>query len=686
MISNFDLDRALFDSKRPSGGSLSISHPLQCLLSAQFLDHVPISGEILDITCKLDSALMTFMEEQEAQEGEQADDENIRLYSKDKGTEYVHEQERQRHEQEYNGGHDPSLRSHDISNKVDQLLRAVYVNDHSSEYDYGIGSGNDNGNCSGGSGIGSANSLQEGMVFAQALALVATATATATTTVTSIAGSDIVKKNALDVAIASNAATNTDTGTGVQFLSGSDVKRIKNSVAVSSTATTTHVGNAHTHASSSGSNTTRNSRGDQKAVKPFTNSKDVYIQDSGATGATAVACANTSRSVPFKPPSRIGEISNIHDRSNPGCGTKRLFNTEATDVGNDDIPLPLELAHLDKILVQKIMSDILISGQAITFEDIAGLSQAKACVQELICWPITRPDLFQGLRALPRGVLLFGPPGTGKTLIGKAIAHEAGATFFSISASSLMSKWIGEGERTVKALFAVACYKQPAVVFLDEVDSLLCQRSSEENEGTRRMKTEFLVQLDGAGTNQDAQVVIVGATNRPAELDEAARRRFVKRIYIPLPDWSGRRQLFQTLLRGASHCLTLPMMSSLRQEQQKEQVQVQGQESTNGNINGNGNGNEKDDLDYLVQSTKGFSGADIRALCTEAAMAPMREMARHAQGDLRNLRNEDVPMISINHFTAAFESVKPTVNDAELYRYIEWNSEFGSFKNVAQTT
>ena len=103
----------------------------------------------------------------------------------------------------------------------------------------------------------------------------------------------------------------------------------------------------------------------------------------------------------------------------------------------------------------------------------------------------------------------------GKTLIGKAIAHQAGATFFSISASSLTSKWIGEGEKTVRTLFAVAAYRQPSVVFIDEVDSLLCQRSSDENEASRRIKTEFLVQLDGAGTDLSARVVIVGATNRP---------------------------------------------------------------------------------------------------------------------------------------------------------------------------
>ena len=188
--------------------------------------------------------------------------------------------------------------------------------------------------------------------------------------------------------------------------------------------------------------------------------------------------------------------------------------SNATEKG-DDNPLPPELAHLEKALVEKIESEIVAHGQSITFDEIAGLEFAKKTVNELICWPMSRPDLFHGLRALPRGLLLFGPPGTGKTLIGKAIAHQVGGTFFSISASSLTSKWIGEGEKTVRTLFAVASYRQPSVVFIDEVDSLLCQRSADENEASRRIKTEFLVQLDGASTDQQAQVVIVGATNRP---------------------------------------------------------------------------------------------------------------------------------------------------------------------------
>ena len=232
----------------------------------------------------------------------------------------------------------------------------------------------------------------------------------------------------------------------------------------------------------------------------------------------------------------------------------------------------------------------------------------------------------------------------GKTLIGKAIAHETGATFFSISASSLTSKWIGEGEMAVRTLFAVACYYQPSVVFIDEVDSLLSQRSSEENEASRRIKTEFLIQLDGAGTDQNAKVVVIGATNRPDELDEAARRRFVKRIYIPLPDAAGRRQLLCTLLKGTAHSLI------------------------------------DENVDMLVEKTVGYSGADIRSICTEAAMGPIRELSM--RGGLSQVQIADMPSIRKDHFEEALESVAPSVSTADLKRYIEWNSIYGTYRKM----
>ena len=145
-----------------------------------------------------------------------------------------------------------------------------------------------------------------------------------------------------------------------------------------------------------------------------------------------------------------------------------------------------------------IKNEIMDQGSPIGWDDIAGLQFAKDTVKEIVVWPMMRPDIFTGLRGPPKGLLLFGPPGTGKTLIGKCIASQSGSTFFSISASALTSKWVGEGEKMVRALFAVAKVHQPAVVFIDEIDSLLTARSDSDHESSRKIKTEFLVQLDGA--------------------------------------------------------------------------------------------------------------------------------------------------------------------------------------------
>lgn len=214
------------------------------------------------------------------------------------------------------------------------------------------------------------------------------------------------------------------------------------------------------------------------------------------------------------------------------------------------------LKNIDKKIAERILNEVVHQKQDTKWDDIAGLENVKQAINEIVVYPMQNPDLFQGLLAPAKGLLLFGPPGTGKTLIGKCIASESGATFFAISASSLTSKWVGEGEKMVRALFAVARCMQPSVVFIDEIDSLLTQRVDGEHDSSRRMKTEFLVQFDGVSTGAEDRLLIVGATNRPQELDEAARRRFTKRIYIPLPEDSARKQIIKTLLAKAKSSLT----------------------------------------------------------------------------------------------------------------------------------
>jgi SpoVK/Ycf46/Vps4 family AAA+-type ATPase len=211
---------------------------------------------------------------------------------------------------------------------------------------------------------------------------------------------------------------------------------------------------------------------------------------------------------------------------------------------------------------RQILNDIVVRGDEVHWEDVAGLDTAKKALKEAVVYPFLRPDLFMGLREPARGMLLFGPPGTGKTMLARAVATESKSTFFSISASSLTSKWHGESEKLVRALFGLAKVLAPSIIFVDEIDSLLSTRSSgSEHEASRRSKTEFLIQwsdlqraaagreqTDSSKEGDPSRVLVLAATNLPWDIDEAARRRFVRRQYIPLPEDHVREQQLRRLL------------------------------------------------------------------------------------------------------------------------------------------
>lgn len=286
------------------------------------------------------------------------------------------------------------------------------------------------------------------------------------------------------------------------------------------------------------------------------------------------------------------------------------------------------LEGVDKMACEHILNDILVVDEKVYWDDIAGLRNAKNSLKEAVVYPFLRPDLFKGLREPIRGMLLFGPPGTGKTMIAKAVATESNSVFFSISASSLLSKYLGESEKLVRALFYLAKRLAPSIIFIDEIDSLLTARSDNENESSRRIKTEVLIQWsslsnivaqnENSGGLSDNRVLVLAATNLPWAIDEAARRRFSRRVYIPLPDYDTRLMHITKLLSKQPNNLTIS------------------------------------EYEEVARMTEGYSGSDLTALAKEAAMEPIREV-----GDrLMDIKNETIRGVTFEDFKNALATTK----------------------------
>ncbi|KAK5172724.1 uncharacterized protein LTR77_002844 [Saxophila tyrrhenica] len=304
---------------------------------------------------------------------------------------------------------------------------------------------------------------------------------------------------------------------------------------------------------------------------------------------------------------------------------------------------------VDEAAAKQIFNEVVIQGDEVHWDDVAGLDIAKSALKETVVYPFLRPDLFMGLREPARGMLLFGPPGTGKTMLARAVATESKSVFFAISASSLTSKFLGESEKLVRALFAIAKALAPSIIFVDEIDSLLGSRGgTSEHEATRRIKTEFLIQwsdLQKAAAGREAKngegdatrVLVLAATNLPWAIDEAARRRFVRRQYIPLPEAWVREQQLRTLLAAQKHSL-----------------------------------NDKD-LQCLVQLTDNYSGSDITALAKDAAMGPLRSLGEK----LLHMKPEDIRGIKMSDFEASLVNIRPSVSGKGLKEFEDWAREFG---------
>uniref|UniRef100_A0A0E0NKZ8 AAA+ ATPase domain-containing protein n=1 Tax=Oryza rufipogon TaxID=4529 RepID=A0A0E0NKZ8_ORYRU len=309
----------------------------------------------------------------------------------------------------------------------------------------------------------------------------------------------------------------------------------------------------------------------------------------------------------------------------------------------------------------------------VKFDDIGALEDVKRTLDELVTLPMRRPELFSHgnllrngdvtltqvvlrwpvaisgeneivKKCLPcKGVLLFGPPGTGKTLLAKALATEAGANFISITGSTLTSKWFGDAEKLTKALFSFASRLAPVIIFVDEVDSLLGARGGAfEHEATRRMRNEFMAAWDGLRSKESQRILILGATNRPFDLDDAVIRRLPRRIYVDLPDAQNRMKILKILLAKEN------LESDFR-------------------------------FDELANSTEGYSGSDLKNLCIASAYRPVHELLEEEKKGGPCSQNTGLRPLRLDDFIQAKAKVSPSVSyDATSMNELrKWNEQYG---------
>ena len=315
----------------------------------------------------------------------------------------------------------------------------------------------------------------------------------------------------------------------------------------------------------------------------------------------------------------------------------------------------------DTDLIEMVEREVVDMNPNVNFDDIAELESAKRALTEAVVLPLLMPDFFVGLRRPWKGVLLYGPPGTGKTLLAKALATQGKTTFFNVSPTTFASKWKGESEKLVRILFEMARFYAPSTIFIDEVDSVGTKRTDGENEASKKVLAEMLVQMDGISesnseenneNNKDIKpkfVMVMGATNLPWDLDDALRRRFEKRIYISLPNKIGRKQMFDINFKG------LKLDKDVK-------------------------------IDELVEKTKGYSGHDIASVCREASLMNMRRklMSNDGKFDIMEAANNETFIqgleapISQKDILTAIKNISKSVSQKDLKKFEEWTSQYSS--------
>ena len=316
----------------------------------------------------------------------------------------------------------------------------------------------------------------------------------------------------------------------------------------------------------------------------------------------------------------------------------------------------------DTELIEMVEREVVDMNPNVSFDDIAELETAKRALIEAVVLPLLMPDFFVGLRRPWKGVLLYGPPGTGKTLLAKALATQGKTTFFNVSPTTFASKWKGESEKLVRILFEMARFYAPSTIFIDEVDSVGVKRHDGEHEASKKVLAEMLVQMDGISesnsgvngefdneNNKPKFVMVLGATNLPWDLDDALRRRFEKRIYIPLPNSVGRREMFRINFKG------IKLSDDI-------------------------------DIDTLVKKTDGYSGHDISSVCREASLMNMRKklMSGNGQFDILEAANNQAFLqdleapVSQSDILTAIKNISKSVSNNDVKKFEEWTYQYSS--------
>ena len=274
----------------------------------------------------------------------------------------------------------------------------------------------------------------------------------------------------------------------------------------------------------------------------------------------------------------------------------------------------------------------------VRFEDIIGIEEAKQAIMDSIVYPVKRPDLFP--LGWPRGILLYGPPGCGKTMLAAAVANEIDGVFMQVDAANIMSKWLGDAEKRVAAIFKYARRVssesgKPVIIFIDEADALLGVYEHELG-GEARVRNQFLKEMDGLNTKIERTFVyVIAATNKPWKLDMGFLRRFQRRIYVPPPDREARKALFEHYTRFIRLA-------------------------------------EDVDFDRLAEMTEGYSASDIKEIVMEAHLRTVRELFR--SGDIYG---EPRP-VTMEDFVEVLQRKRPSITPEMIRMYEEWTKLFGS--------